>query len=169
MRAQGAWAALFVAALASNARAQQAESAPATRESAMRAYHAALVARRLGSHETMRLDDVRARLAESEALVQGGRLDEAIARLTELVTHPSFEPFAENEEGRAAVMLLGEALATGGAYDPARATLRKVITTRGAWDGRATYAHRAVRRLADIALETERYQAVLDDLRDVPP
>jgi tetratricopeptide (TPR) repeat protein len=198
MRAQGAWAALFVAALASNARGQQASapatggapaaSAPATgsapaasaqpanaqatsatRESAMRAYHAALVARRLGSLETMRLDDVRARLAESEALVQGGRLDEAIARLSELVTHPSFEPFAENEEGRAAVMLLGDALATVGAYDPARATLRKVIATRGAWEGRATYAHRAVRRLADVALETERYQAVLDDLKDVPP
>ena len=48
-------------------------------------------------------------------------LDEAIARLTELVESSAFAPFAENEEGRAAVYLLGDALASAGAFDPARA------------------------------------------------
>src|SRR5271169_5113229 len=71
----------------------------------MRAYHAALAARRLGSREAMSLDDVRARLADAEELVRTGRLDEAVARLTELVELPAFEPFAQNDEGRAAAYL----------------------------------------------------------------
>jgi hypothetical protein len=139
-----------------------------TRGEGMRAYHAALAQRRLGSSDTMSLDDVRARLAEAEDMVRTGRLDEAIARLTEMVHHPRFEAFAENEEGRAAVYLLGDALASAGAYDLARAYLRQVTALRGAWDGRATYAHRAARRLVEIAIETERYAAGLADLKDVP-
>jgi hypothetical protein len=135
----------------------------------MRAYHAALSARRLGSRETMTLDDVRARLADAEDQVRAGRLDEAIAHLTELVAHPSFEPFAENDEGRACVYLLGDALASAGAYAPARAHLRRLLTMNGAWDGRATYAHRAARRLVEIGLETERWQQALADLAPVPP
>jgi hypothetical protein len=135
----------------------------------MRAYHAALAARRLGSREAMSLDDVRSRLADAEDQVHTGRLDEAIARLTELVEHPSFEPFAENEEGRACVYLLGDALASAGAYAPGRAYLRRLLTMNGAWDGRATYAHRATRRLVEIGLETERWQQALGDLAAVPP
>ncbi|MGO8999146.1 MAG: tetratricopeptide repeat protein [Polyangiaceae bacterium] len=135
----------------------------------MRAYHAALAARRLGSREVMSLDDVRARLAEAEEQVGTGRLDEAIARLMELVEHPGFEPFAENDEGRAVVYLLGDALASAGAYAPARAYLRRLLTMTGAWDGQATYAHRAARRLVEIGLETERWQQALTDLAPVPP
>jgi hypothetical protein len=135
----------------------------------MRAYHAALAARRLGSHETLTLDDVRARLANAEDQVRTGRLDEAIAHLTELVEHPSFDPFAENDEGRACTYLLGDALASAGAYAPARAYLRRLLTMNGAWDGRATYAHRAARRLVEIGLETERWQQALSDLAPVPP
>src|SRR5215470_7518633 len=106
------------------------ETAPNAGDAPIRAYHAALAARRLGSLETLRLDDVRARLADAEVLVQAGRRDEAIARLTELVSHPRFEPFAENDEGLAAVTLLGDALASAGAYEPARAYLRRVVGQR---------------------------------------
>src|SRR5262245_50696448 len=44
-------------------------SVPSARSEGMRAYHAALVQRRLGSLETLRLDDVRARLADAEERV----------------------------------------------------------------------------------------------------
>jgi len=151
---------------------------PSTRAEGIRAYNAALVARRLGSSDSMRLEDVAARVAESETLVSSGRLDEAIARLTELVESSAFAPFAENEEGRAAVYLLGDALASAGAFDPARAELRRVLALRGAWDessvpgaqrgARSTWAHRATRRLVEIGLETERLQQALDDLSSVP-
>ncbi len=144
-------------------------TAPSASSDGMRAYHAALAARRLGSRDAMSLDDVRARLAAAEDQVHTGRLDEAIARLTELVEHPSFEPFAENDEGRATIYLLGDALASAGVYAPARAYLRRLLTMRGAWDDRATYAHRAARRLVEIGLETERWQQALGDLAAVPP
>jgi tetratricopeptide (TPR) repeat protein len=153
---------------APSAPAAAAPTESAERAEGMRAYHAALAQRRLGSLDTLKLDDVRARLAEAEEKLRSGRQDEAIARLTEMVHHPKFEPFAENEEGRAAVLVLGDALATAGAYEPARAYLRRVIAQRGAWDGRATYGHRAVRRLVDIALETERYAPALEDVKGVP-
>jgi len=55
---------------------------PALRAAGIRAYHAALVARRLGSDAPLNLDDVSARVADAEQLVSTGRLDEAIARLT---------------------------------------------------------------------------------------
>jgi hypothetical protein len=134
----------------------------------MSAYHRALGARRLGSLETLSLGDVRARLRGAEELAQGGRLDEAIARLGELVEHPRFEPFRENDEGRAAIYLLGDTLAGAGAYVPARSYLTRLLTMPGAWDRGAAYAQRAVRRLVDIGLETERWQEVLDDLSSVP-
>ena len=135
----------------------------------MSAYHQALAARRLGSLERLSLDDVRARLSAAEPLVYAGRLDEAIARLAELVEHPAFEPFSENDEGRAAVYLLGDALASAGAYVPARAYLGRLLTMPGAWDRGATYAHRAARRLVEIGLETERWQQAMSDLAPVPP
>ncbi len=157
---------------------------PALRASGIRAYHAALVARRLGSDTPLSLDELSARVAEAEQLVSTGRLDEAIARLTELVEQPSFQPFAEDEAGRAAVYLLGDALASAGAFEPARAELRRVLAMRGAWDSLAApsasrpiapgtssgaWAQRAVRRLVDVGLETERWQQALADLQGVPP
>jgi tetratricopeptide repeat protein len=171
-------AVLFVVLSAPPVFAQPPAPAPATATPAepgaafaegMRAYHAALAARRLGSREAMSIDDVRARLADAEEQVNTGRLDEAIARLTELVEHPAFEPFAQNDEGRAAAYLLGDTLARAGAYAPARAYLRRLLTMPGAWDGEATYAHRAARRLVEIGLETERWQQALGDLAPVPP
>ncbi|MEO6576819.1 MAG: hypothetical protein ABIP89_23430 [Polyangiaceae bacterium] len=146
-----------------------AEGPEATRGDKMRDYHAALVQRRLGSQEAMNLEEVRARDAEAEDLLRVGRIDEAIARLVEIVEHPRFDAFAENEEGRAAVYLLGDALGRAGAYDPARAYLRRVTHLRGAWDqAGGIYARRAVKRLVEIAIESDRLAAGMDDVHDVP-
>jgi tetratricopeptide (TPR) repeat protein len=135
---------------------------------ALRAYHAALLARRLGQQD-MRKEEVATRVAEGEDLMSTGRVDEAVARLAELVEHPQFELFADSEDGRAAVFRLGDALATAGIYAPARLYLRRSIESRGAWDGAATWARRAVRRLVDIAIESEEYAVVAPDLAGVPP
>ncbi len=134
---------------------------------ALRAYHAALLARRLGQ-EDLRREGVGARVAEAEQLMSVGRVDEAIARLAELVEHPQFELFASLEEGRAAVFRLGDALATASLYEPARVYLRRVLEANGAWDGDGIWARRSVRRLVDIALESQEYAAIAGDLQRVP-
>jgi tetratricopeptide (TPR) repeat protein len=135
---------------------------------ALRAYHNALLARRLGQQE-MRKEDVAVRVAEGEELLAAGRVGEAIARLGELVEHPQFELFAESDDGRAAVFRLGDALAAAGIWAPARGYLRRTIEARGAWDNGGTWARRAVRRLVDVALESEEYALVFQDLAGVPP
>ena len=134
---------------------------------ALRAYHTALLSRRLGQQE-LRKEDVAARVAEGEQLMSTGRVDEAIARLGELVEHPQFDLYAATEDGRAATFRLGDALASAGLYTPARGYLRRVIEARGAWDGNATWARRAVRRMVDVALESEEYAVVAKDLSGVP-
>jgi len=116
-----------------------------------------------------RLEDVRARAAEGEELLYAGRIDEAIAHLMAVVEHPRFDAFAEDDAGRAAVYLLGDAFATAGAYVPARAYLGRVLKTRGAWNDRGTYARRAVKRWVEMAIESQRFESFLEDLRDVPP
>src|SRR5262249_31388617 len=136
---------LFVMCLAGSALAQDRSHGDA-----MRAYQAALAARKLGAQENLNLDDVRARVADAEQLRTDGRVDEAIAKLTELVEHPRFEAYAGDQEGRAAVYVLGEALAAAGAFEPARAYLKRAIIAPGAWQGNATYARRAAARLVDI-------------------
>jgi hypothetical protein len=110
---------------------------------AIRAYHAALLARRLGQHD-LRKEDVAARVAEGEQLMSRGRVDEAIALLEELVEGPQFELYADSEDGRAAVFRLGDALAEAGVFEPARGYLRRVIEAKGAWDtqGFAIWARR---------------------------
>ncbi|MGH7327011.1 MAG: hypothetical protein ACREJX_01550, partial [Polyangiaceae bacterium] len=142
-----------------------APAEPQTHGEKMRDYHTALINRRLGSQNQFGLDEVGARVAAGEDLMRAGRFDECVALMTELVEHPRFSSFEEYEEGRAAVYLLGDALASTGAYEPARGYLRRVLTTKGAWDNRATYARRAVRRLVEIAIESEHYQAGMDDLK----
>ncbi len=156
------------AAMAAPAPAAAAAAGDPSRGEPMRGYHSAFLARRLGSQEPMGLDHVRRRVAEAESMKQTGRNDEAASRLMELVEHPHFEPFAENDEGRAALYLLGDTLATMGAYEPARGYLQKLLMQKTASFGHATYAARAVRRLADIALETQRYAVGLEDLKSVP-
>ncbi|MGD0675893.1 MAG: hypothetical protein ABSC94_10770 [Polyangiaceae bacterium] len=137
---------------------------------ALRAYHAALLARRLGVGD-MRREDVSARVAEGEELLSVGRVDEAIARLADLVEHPQFELFADSEEGRAAIFRLADALARAGIAGPARSYLRRLVDGAGAWSGYGSatmWARRAARRLVDIGLETEEYGAIAEDLRSVP-
>jgi hypothetical protein len=112
---------------------------------ALQAYRAALQARRLGA-EDLRKEDVTARVAEAEQLMNAGRVDEAIALLAALVERPQFDLYAESEDGRAAVFRLGDALAQAGIFAPARVYLRRTIEARGAWEGAATWARRGVRR-----------------------
>ena len=126
---------------------------------ALRAYHAALVAGGSAS-KSCGARSSSARVAEAEQLMAAGRVDEAIARLAELVEDPQFDLFADSEEGRAAVFRLGDALATAALYEPARSYLRRVLEAKGAWDAGGTWARRAVRRLVDIALESEEFAAV---------
>ncbi len=134
---------------------------------ALQAYRAALQARRLGA-EDLRKEDVAARVAEAERLMNAGRVDEAIALLASLVERPQFDLYAESEDGRAAVFRLGDALAQAGIFDPARAYLRRTIEARGAWDGAATWARRGVRRLVDVALQSEQFDAGERDVAGVP-
>ncbi len=141
---------------------------PSDRSTGIKAYQDALAARKLGSTLAMKSDDVDVRVAEGEDLLRVGRVDEAIARLVEMVESPAFKPFENDENGRAATYTLGDALATAGAYEPARAYLRRLVVAKGAWDGIATYARRAVKRIVDVALESERFDAGLEDVKLVP-
>lgn len=138
-----------------------------TRGDKMRAYHDAMSRRRLGSQEgvTERLNE---RVAAAEALVSAGRHDEAIAKLTEIVESPQFDSSAETAEGRAALYLLGHALASAGINESARAYLRRSLAARGSWEQYGPYARRAVRRIVEIALETHTYDQGLEDLNAVP-
>jgi len=120
----------------------------------LHAYHEALARRRLGSQEQLTGDELHDRLAEVEDLQRAGRTDEAIARMVEMVEHPKFDAYTDTEDGRAAVWLLGDALASAGAYEPARAYLRRLVTGPSAWQTPATFARRAVRRLVEIGMET---------------
>jgi hypothetical protein len=88
--------------------------------------------------------------------------------MTEVVEHPKFDLVADTQEGRAALYLLGHALASAGIHDSARAYLRRSIAQKGAWEQYGPYARRAVRRLVEIALETRAYQVGLKDLESVP-
>lgn len=150
--------------------AQTSAPAPAdlTRAEGMRAYHAAMAKRRLGSAEPIRLEQLAERVADAEALVSAGRHDEAVARMTETVEHPRFDLVADSQEGRAALYLLGYALARSGIHESARAYLRRSIEQKGAWSQYGPYARRAVRSIVEIALESNRYDAGLEDLKAVP-
>jgi Tetratricopeptide repeat len=141
---------------------------PTTHGEAMRAYHDALARRRLGSQIELTGDMVRERLTEGEDLLRSGRTDEAISRLTDIVESPRFEPYVEGEDGRSMIFVLGDALSRAGAYEPARAYLRRLVSSQGAWEGRATNARRAARRLAEIAMESELFPQVLDDMKAIP-
>jgi hypothetical protein len=141
---------------------------PDSRGAAMQSYEQALTARKLGGTVRMSLDDVQARDAEGEDLLRNGRIDEAVSRMLDLVESPQFTPFQNDEAGRAAIFLLGDAYARAGAYQPARAYFRKLLAQPGAWDKVATYARRAVRRLVEIGIETQHFAAAEDDLKNVP-
>jgi tetratricopeptide (TPR) repeat protein len=137
---------------------------------ALRAYHAALLARHLGQTE-IRREDIGSRVAEAENLVASGRVDEAVARLVEIVENANFDLFVRTEEGRAALFRLGDALATAGIAEPARVYLRRLVDAKDAWSGFGSaqlWARRAVRRLVDIALDTARFDEGARDMQNVP-
>lgn len=141
---------------------------PDSRGQAMATYQQALKDRKLGSMLQLSLDDVKTRAAEGEDLIRTGRIDEAVSRMLDLTESPQFVPFVNDEAGRAVIFLLGDAYARAGAYQPGRAYFRKLLNQQGAWDGVATYARRAVRRLVEVGIETERYDDAMDDVKLVP-
>lgn len=151
------------AAPAASSEPKGAASAPPS----MSLYHDALM-RRAGPSAPFSANDVKERLRYAESLLQEGRVDDAAARLSELVSDPRFVPFAGDEDGKAASYLLGDAWARAGVYDAARAELRRVLENPRAWQGTATYARRAARRLVDVALERQAYAEGAEDLSRVP-
>jgi hypothetical protein len=138
-----------------------------TRGERMRAYHDAMLKRRLGSQE-MVVERLSERVAEAELLIATGRHDEAISKLTEIVEHPRFDASAESPEGRAALYLLGHALASAGITESARAYLRRSLAAKGSWEQYGPYARRAVRGIVEVALETHAYDKGMKDLEGVP-
>jgi hypothetical protein len=146
-----------------------AQGADAVFAATLRAYHAALMRRRLGQGE-LRREQVVLRVGEAEELMSAGRVDEAIARLVDIVESPEFDLYADSEEGQAAVFRLGDALATAGIFDPARGYFRRILEAKGAWQGGPahTWPRRAVRRLVDIAVSTGNFAAIESDLSHVP-
>ena len=148
--------------------ATAAAGEPDSRGSGMHTYEEALRARKLGGNIQLSLDDVQQRAAEGEDLLRNGRVDEAVSRMVDLVESPQMTPFVNDEPGRAVIFALGDAYARGGAYQPARAYFRQLLSQPGAWDKVATYARRATRRLVEIGIESEHYDDALDDLKLVP-
>jgi len=134
----------------------------------MRAYQAAMTARRLGPQRAPSAEEFRERVAEAEVFARTGRTDEAVSRLTEIVESKDFSLQEQTEEGRAAVLVLGESYATAGVHQTARGYLRRVLATKGAWDSRGPYARRAVKKLVEIGLETRNFADTEADLKDVP-
>jgi tetratricopeptide (TPR) repeat protein len=130
----------------------------------MAAYNKALAERRLEASSALSPTVIRERLLEAQELSSAGRRDEVIANLVRLVESPRFADYAESDEGHAATYALGDALASAGAHDPARGYLKRLLPLSPG----DTYARRAVRRLAEIAIDTENIAPILDDLRAVP-
>ncbi len=135
-----------------------------TRSDAMKAYQQALAKRRLAATAPLSRQRLREELGPIEEKIADGRRDEAIGDLVYLVESPRFTPFAASEEGRAALFLLGDSLGRGGAYEPARGYLLRLLTG----DSKDTWYRRAARSLVDFGLESEQYEVFLGDLKKVP-
>ena len=127
----------------------------------MRAYQTALAAQKLGATTPLSRDDVAAALASAEQKLDEGRRDEAIGDLVFLVESPRFEPFRDLDEGRNAVLLLGDALGRAGAYDPARAYLAPLL----AKNPPDVWARRAARSLVDFGLDSDHPDVFIADLK----
>ncbi len=136
-----------------------------TRGEAMRAYQKALDEKKLAATSPLSIARLREELPVIEEKLSSGRRDEAIGDLVYLIESPRFEPFASSEEGRAALFLLGDALAGAGALQPARGYLTRLL--KG--DPGDTYYRRAVRSLVDAGLASDRPEVILKDLEAVPP
>jgi hypothetical protein len=144
--------------------APAAPAGPDTRSAAMAAYNRALAERRLEASQPLTPTILGEKLLEVQELQGAGRRDEVIGVLVRLVESPRFADFADGAQGHAAVYALGDALASAGAHDPARGYLKRLLPLPPS----DTYARRAVRRLAEIALDTEVIAPILEDLKAVP-
>ena len=100
--------------------------------------------------------------AEQQAFI-AGRLSEVIAVLTGMVESPRFSLAAREPEGRAAWLLLGDALSQSGVHALARVYLRKAATGPVA-EGTA---RSAARKLTEIALDDEAYEQGILDLQPI--
>jgi hypothetical protein len=135
-----------------------------TRGDAMRAYQKALDAKRLAASAPLSIQRLRDELPGIEEKISAGRRDEAIGDLVYLIESLRFEPFASSEEGKAALFLLGDALASAGAIQPARGYLTRLL--KG--DPGDTSYRRAVHSLVDAGLASDRPEVILKDLEVVP-
>jgi hypothetical protein len=136
-----------------------------TRADAMRAYQKALDSKKLAASAPLSIQRLREDLPSIEEKIGTGRRDEAIGDLVYLVESPRFEPFASSEEGKAALFLLGDSLASAGALQPARGYLTRLLKGD---PGDTTY-RRAVHSLVDAGLASDRPDVILKDLEAVPP
>lgn len=134
-----------------------------TRGQAFRAYQSALEARKLAATAPLSVQRIEKDLAGIEEKLLSGRRDEAIADLTYIVESPRFEPFASSDTGRAAVFWLGDALGRGGAFEPARGYLRRLLSSPTT----DTWFRRAVGSSVDLALQSDKPQLFLADLDGV--
>jgi hypothetical protein len=145
-----------------------AEAKPAldstdTRGDAMRAYQTALDQRKLAATAPFSLQRIRDELGTIEEKISSGRRDEAIGDLVYIVESPRFDPFKDSDEGRACVYWLGDALGRGGAYQPARGYLTRLLSTAST----DIWYRRAVHSLVDLALESDEPRLMLGDLKNV--
>ena len=140
------------------------ESTPDTRSDAMRAYQDALKARKLAATAPLSRQRLRDELTAIEAKVVDGRRDEAIGDLVTIIESPRFDPFAATDEGRTMLFQLGDALGRGGAYEPARGYLARLL--KGSPTD--TWYRKAVRSLVDFGLESHLSKDFLKDLEQVP-
>jgi hypothetical protein len=141
------------------------DDSPDTRGDAMRAYQKALDARKLAASTPLSVQRLQTELPAIEEKLASGRRDEAIGDLVYLVESPRFEPFAGSEEGKAALFLLGDALSSAGAIQPARGYLSRLL--KG--DPGDTAYRRAVHSLVEAGLSSDRPEVLLKDLEAVPP
>jgi len=136
-----------------------------TRGDAMRAYQKALDSKKLAASTPLSIQRLRDELPVIEEKLSAGRRDEGIGDLVYLIESPRFEPFASSEEGKAALFLLGDALASAGVLQPARGYLTRLL--KG--DPGDTSYRRAVHSLVDAGLASDRPEVILKDLDVVPP
>ncbi len=142
-----------------------AAASPGELGAALRAYHAALAERRLDPASQLSRESLRAALASAEAQLGMGRRAEAIAILAGLVESPRFQPFRGLEEGRAAQLMLGEALGRAGAHALAREYLLPLLQPGAPLDG---WSRRAVSSLVDMGLQGDDPALISSALARVP-
>jgi len=130
----------------------------------MKAYESALGSAKLGgSAAPFSPDEVRELVEQAQQAAVAGRLADVIALLTGVVESPRFTNVAREPEGRAAWLTLGDALAQSGVHALARVYLRKAA----AGPVKEATSRAATRRLTEIALDDEAYDAGIADLTPI--